>query len=104
MTAPLDKTAKIITESGGEIVSQDDWGRRRLAYKIKGEDFAVYRLFELKLPAEAVKKINDKLNITDEVLRFLLTKVDLRAKALLAEEKARQISREDDNELTDDKE
>lgn len=81
LEAPLARIRKIITDNGGEITKEDNWGKRKLAYKIKGQDFAVYDYFELKLPAEAVKKIQNTFNITDEVIRYLLTAIDPRAVA-----------------------
>lgn len=76
---PLKKVEQIITTAGGKIVKQDNWGKRKLAYRINKEDFAVYVYYDVQLPAEAVKKINDVLNITDEVLRSLLVLHDERA-------------------------
>ena len=84
---PLGKIKKLIKDSGGNVSKEDNWGKRRLAYLIKKEGFAVYVYYELELPPEGVKKINDTLNITDEVLRFLLVKADLKAR-LAAEERA----------------
>ena len=88
--APLAKVAKIITDNGGKITAEQDWGRKELAYKIAGETHAVYRIYTVELPAEAPAKISNILNITDEVLRYLLTKVDSKAEATLAEEKSRR--------------
>lgn len=76
---PLKKIEQIITENGGKITKQDNWGKRKLAYPIKKQEFAVYVYYELEIPAAGVKKINDTFNITDEVLRFLLATVDPRA-------------------------
>lgn len=87
MTKPLEKVANIISKAGGKIISEDDWGRRKLAYKINKEDFAIYRVYDLELPAQGVKMVNDTLNISSEVLRFLLTAVDPKVKALIEEEK-----------------
>lgn len=78
---PLAKVRKLVTDGKGEVVKEDNWGKRKLAYRIKGEDFAVYVYFEIKLPAESVKKLQDNLNITDEVLRHLLTAIDLKERA-----------------------
>ena len=88
--APLKKVADIITTNGGKIVSEDDWGRRELAYSIAGETHALYRVYTLELPAEAPANIGAVLNITDEVIRYLLTKVDAKVKEALAEEKSRK--------------
>lgn len=85
--APLTKLRGIIAEAGGEITKEDNWGKKRLAYNIKGQDFAIYLYFELKLPSEAPVKISNILNITDEALRYLLVKVDERGRKALEEAK-----------------
>ncbi len=85
LDAPLEKVRKVVTSNGGEIVKEDNWGKRKLAYPIKKENFAVYICFAVKLPSEAVAKISNTLNITDEVLRYLLVMVDEKTKAKLQE-------------------
>ena len=90
----LDKVKALITDNGGEIVKEDNWGKKRLAYSINREDFAVYVYFDVKLPAEAPLKISNVLNITDEVLRYLLVKVDDKARQALAAQKDREATKE----------
>lgn len=92
---PLTKIRTLLKENGGEITKEDNWGKRKLAYRIKGEEFAMYVYFEVSLPAQAVKKIQSILTITDEVLRFLLTAVDPRAAAAEAAEKNRETTSEE---------
>ena len=87
LEAPLAKVRDIVTKAGGKIVKEDNWGKKKLAYQINKESFAVYVYFELELPAEAPLKISNTLNITEEVLRYLLVKADLKGRALLAESK-----------------
>lgn len=85
------KVEKIIGEADGKITNTDNWGKRKLAYPIKKNEFAIYVFYTLKAPAEAVGQIEQTLNITDEVIRFLITKPDLKAKAkaeAMAKEKA----------------
>jgi len=101
MDAPLKNVAKIIADAGGKITAEDDWGRKELAYKIAGETHAVYRVYTLDLPSTAPNKISETLNITSEVIRYLLTKVDPKMKAALAEEKSRgstETEKTEDNE------
>ena len=97
MTKATSKVAKIIADAKGKIVKQDDWGRKKLAYPIKGEKFAIYSIYALELPGAAPKKINDALNITNEVIRFLLTSVDSKIKALIEEEEQRE--KEEDSDI-----
>lgn len=101
LDAPLDKVRKLITDNGGKVVSEDNWGKKKLAYRINNQDFAVYVALDVELPAEAPQKISNTLNITDEVLRYILVKVDEKGRALLAEAKKRAAERgetEEDSE------
>lgn len=98
LETPLKKVRDIITGAGGEITKEDNWGKKRLAYKIKREDFAVYVYMDVKLPADAPLKISNTLNITDEVLRYLLVKVDEKGRKALEEAKNRADSSEESKE------
>lgn len=96
---PLAKLRQIIADNKGEITKEDSWGKRKMAYRINGEDFAVYMYMEVALPAETVKKLQSTLNITDEVLRYLLTAVDPKARAAQAEAEAKEKEREEAKEV-----
>ena len=85
----LDKVRALVTDNGGEIIKEDNWGKKKLEYSIRREEFAVYVYFEVKLPEEALLKISNVLNITDEVLRYLLVKADEKARQALAEQRQR---------------
>jgi len=93
----LDKAAsrvkKIFTDNGGKVASEDNWGKRKLAYNIKGNEHAVYVFYTVELPADAVRKVESTLNITDEVIRFLITKPDLKAIAKAEAEKAAKAAK-----------
>lgn len=90
LEASLAKLRKLIASAGGSIIKEDNWGKKKLAYRIKNEDFAVYVYFELSLPSEAPLKISNTLNITDEVLRYLLVTVDIKGRKALEEAKANE--------------
>lgn len=97
---PLTKVRQILGDNGGEIVKEDNWGKRKLAYRINKEDFAVYVFMEVKLPAEGVKKVQGTLNITDEVLRYLLTAVD--PKAVAAAKEAAERAKNEEESTTEE--
>lgn len=88
LETPLEKVRGIIKNAGGEIIKEENWGKKRLAYSINREDFAVYVYMDVKLPADAPLKISNTLNITDEVLRYLLVTVDEKGRKALEEAKA----------------
>ena len=74
----LDRVRSLITANGGEIAKEDNWGKKKLAYTIKGQDFAIYVAMDAKLPTAAPLKVSNSLYMTDEVLRYLLVKAEAR--------------------------
>ncbi len=110
LTKAEERVTKIVTDNGGKIVATDNWGKRKLAYAIKGNEHAVYVFYTAEIPPQGVQKIESTLNITDEVIRFLITKPDLRAiakaEALKAEKAEQAAKRGDrgDEETKDDSE
>jgi small subunit ribosomal protein S6 len=70
---PLKKISDIVTKNGGKIAKSDNWGKRKLAYPIKKEEFGVYVYYEIELPGDKYSKVENALNISDEVLRYLIT-------------------------------
>jgi len=105
----LDKATsrveKILADNGATVKNTDNWGKRKLAYKIGKHDMAIYVFYTVEMPGANVQKLESVLNITDEVIRFLITKPDLKAiakaeaaKALKAEQAAKRGDREDDDE------
>ena len=81
---------KIFADNGAKITNVDNWGKRKLAYPIKKHDMAIYVFYTLDMPGANVQKLESILNITDEVIRFLITKPDLKAIAKAEAEKARK--------------
>ncbi len=76
---PSQKVKDIISEAGGKVVNEENWGKRKLAYSIKGHDMAVYVFYTADIDPLKIKQIETTLNITDEVVRFLIVKPDLKA-------------------------
>lgn len=107
LTKAEERVKKIVTDNGGKVVSADNWGKRKLAYDIKGNEHAVYVFYTVEMPGASVLKVESILNITDEVIRFLITKPDLRAIAkaeALKAEKAEQAAKRGDRDEDDSKE
>jgi len=96
-----DKVKKIISDNGGKITNTDNWGRRKLAYQIKKQEFAVYVFYAVEMPPENVKKVEQTFNIMDEIIRFLIIKPDFKAMAkaeAMRAEKAKKAAEQGDDE------
>ena len=107
LTKPMAKVEKIFSENKGKVVKTDNWGKKKLAYPIQNHDHAVYVFYTAELPGENVAKVEATLNITDEVIRYLITRPDLKAiaKAESAKaEKAKKATEEKPVEQENDEE
>lgn len=74
--AIVDKTTRSVSASGGQIVKRSPWGRRRLAYPIGQHREGSYHILLFDAPADAVLELERGLNITEEVMRHLVTRVE----------------------------
>ena len=99
----LDKVKKAITSNGGKIIKEENDGKKRLAYKINGQDFGVYYYIDLQLPAEAPAKISSVYNITDEIMRYLLIRADGRRAKMAALRKEEEKEEVDETEANQEK-
>jgi small subunit ribosomal protein S6 len=88
-----ERVTKIFTDNGGKVVGTDNWGKRKLAYPINRQEHAVYVFYTVDLPGEGVKKVENTLNITDEVIRYLIVRPDLKAIAKAEAAKAEKAKK-----------
>ncbi len=63
-----------VDKSRGEVVEKDAWGKRELAYEIKGFNKGYYFVWQLKVPGNDVAFLKRNLKLNENILRFLLTK------------------------------
>ena len=74
--AAIDNVSRYITEKGGAISDIERWGKRRLAYPIKRFIEGNYVLTKFKLEPAFGKELEANLQISEDVLRHLLIKLD----------------------------
>jgi small subunit ribosomal protein S6 len=72
--AAISETESMIN-SGGELVGSYDWGTRRMAYEIDHRPEADYRLYQFNGDNPLLERLNQRLRITDAVLRFRIIKL-----------------------------
>jgi small subunit ribosomal protein S6 len=70
----IDKFSRIITSQGGTMVGVEEWGRRKLAYKVQGTIRGYYVLADFAGSAETVKELERNYRIDDRIIRYLTTK------------------------------
>ena len=102
LTKAEDKVKKIFTDGGGKVTKTDNWGKKKLAYPIAKHDHAVYVFYSVEMPGEGVAKVESTLNITDEVIRYLVTRPDLKAIAKAEAAKADKAKKAAERNEADD--
>lgn len=88
--AEISKYSAVITANGGNILKQDKWGLRNLAYHIgkKSQGYYVFTLFEGK--KETLTELERVFGLDEQVLRHLT--VVLGKKQAMAQEKTRELA------------
>ena len=77
----IAKFSKILTDNGAEIIQEDNWGLRKLAYPIQKKSTGYYHLTEFKAPGELINKLEVEYRRDERVMRFLTIALDKHATA-----------------------
>ncbi len=70
----LDFISAAITKEGGNVKDISEWGRNKLAYKIKRQNEGLYVLSHFSLPQEKLDKVQKSYNLNEEILKTLIIK------------------------------
>jgi len=90
MKEAVAKFRKILTDNGSEIVHEDNWGLRKLAYPIQKKTTGFYYLIEFKAPGSLIAKLEIEYKRDERVMRFLTMSLDKHAIAY--SEKKRRLA------------
>jgi len=71
MKEAVEKFKAVITEGKGEIVHEEDWGLRKLAYPIQKKSTGFYYLIEYKVEGNLINKIETEFRRDERIMRFL---------------------------------
>lgn len=71
----LKNHTDMVSELSGNVVYQESWGMRNLAYPIKNNKKAFYEFMNIEMPQENIDLMNSKLNLNENVIRYLSIKV-----------------------------
>lgn len=74
--ATLEKVKEIVTRFGGNITNVDEWGKKRLAYDIQKMREGFYYFIQFEAEGTAPAQIEDRVRITENVLRYLCVRQD----------------------------
>ena len=72
----VDKFKKVLTDNGAEIVNEEAWGLKKLAYQIEKKTSGFYFLMEFKAEPEVIKTLETAYRRDEKVIRFQTVKLD----------------------------
>lgn len=73
------KYRKLVTDEGGEMVHEENWGLTKLAYPINKKTTGFYHIYEYKAPASFISKFELAFRRDERIMRFLSTSLDKHA-------------------------
>jgi len=76
MKEAVEKFKNLLTEQGAEIVNEEDWGLRKLAYTIDKKTTGFYTFLEFNAEPTVIDKLEVNFRRDERVIRFLTVKQD----------------------------
>jgi small subunit ribosomal protein S6 len=76
MKEAVSKFHKLLAEKGAEVVYENNWGLKKLAYPIQKKSTGFYYLIEFKAEGEVIKDLEIAYKRDERVLRFMTVKLD----------------------------
>jgi len=76
MKEAVDKFLGILKNEGAEIVHEENWGLKKLAYPIQKKSTGFYYLVEFKAEGDVIQKLETEYRRDEKIIRFLTFKMD----------------------------
>ncbi|RJQ42798.1 MAG: 30S ribosomal protein S6 [Nitrospiraceae bacterium] len=71
----VSKIKDVITKNSGEILKEDNWGRRKLAYELNKHQKGNYILLLFKAPSATILEIEKMCKVLDPIIKFMIVKL-----------------------------
>ncbi|SOE22587.1 SSU ribosomal protein S6P [Spirosomataceae bacterium TFI 002] len=76
MKDAVEKFKSVLTDNGAELINEEHWGLRKLAYPIQHKSTGYYQLFEFNAEPTLIATLETEYKRDERILRFLTTKMD----------------------------
>lgn len=70
--AMIDRYTSVITDKGGKVHRQEDWGRRQLAFPIDNAHKAHYVLLNIEADNEVIDDLKSTFRFNDAIIRNMI--------------------------------
>ncbi len=76
MKEAVEKFKTLLQEEGAEIINEENWGLRKLAYPIEKKSTGFYNMLEFKADPSVIAKLEINFRRDERVIRFLTFRMD----------------------------
>lgn len=76
MTETVEKFKALLTEKGAELLNEENWGMKKMAYPIQKKSTGFYTLLEFKAEPEVIERLEVAYRRDERVLRYITVKLD----------------------------
>ena len=96
MKETVDKFRAILKEGGAEMVHEENWGLRKLAYPIQKKSTGFYYMLEFKAPTHLIEKLEVEFRRDERIIRFLTFKMDKYAVEYAEKKRSQKAAKKED--------
>ena len=93
MKEAVAKYTQLIRENGGEVVYEEDWGLRQLAYPIQHKTTGFYYLIEFNSDPQFVATLETQYHRDERIIRYLTVALDKNAAAYAEKRRANKAAK-----------
>ena len=97
MKEAVEKFKAILTQEGAEIINEENWGLKKLAYPIQKKSTGFYQLIEFKAEPTVIEKLEVNYRRDERVIRFLTFKMDKYAAEYAAKRRNVKSTKKEEN-------
>ena len=76
LNSVIEKIKGWITDAKGEVVSVDNWGKKRMAYRIRKQRDGQYVLITANMEPASVKELSQNMRFVESIMRSMITVVE----------------------------
>ena len=97
MKEAVEKFKTILTQEGAEIINEENWGLKKLAYPIQKKSTSFYQLLEFKADPSVISKLEINYRRDERVIRFLTFRMDKYAAEYAAKRRSLKSTKKEEN-------
>lgn len=100
----IEDTQNLISGSGGTVIRVDKWGKKRLAYEVKGNRDGYYVLVNFEAEPQFIQRLGRYYGLTEEIIKYMTLRAEELAegRSVGSEEREELLSEESETEDEED--